>query len=312
MSSPSPSSSQPPPPPPPPRRLTPEEKELAVKRQRLAELEPLLVERELELETVRGGILAFEKKYQAATIERYAQLDDLRARIAELHALRAPDDTAARAAAAVSRAAAERTAAAARAAVPKPQPKRAVSARKPPPASPTAQPKPSPTTDFNPSERLKRLFRDVAKAIHPDLADNDEERSHRHAFMTRANEAYEQSSEQRLADILHEWQCAPESVKGQGPAAELIRAIRKIDRCETRLVQINIELEKLQTSGVFGIKMLADEADKLERDFLEEMTQRLDADIAAARMLLEKMEREAAALPGASSVPPRQLPHEEK
>ena len=55
-----------------PRRLTPEEKELAVKREQLEELEQQLVERELELETLRGGLLAFEKKYQAATLERYA------------------------------------------------------------------------------------------------------------------------------------------------------------------------------------------------------------------------------------------------
>ena len=51
-----------------------------------------------------------------------------------------------------------------------------------------------PVPQFNPTEVLKRLYRDVAKAMHPDLADNDEERGHRHVFMSRANEAYEASN----------------------------------------------------------------------------------------------------------------------
>ena len=75
----------------PQRRLTPEEKELAIKKVRLDELQAQLVERELELETLRGGMLQFEKNYQAATIERYAQLDELRARVAELQSRRKPE-----------------------------------------------------------------------------------------------------------------------------------------------------------------------------------------------------------------------------
>jgi hypothetical protein len=274
-----------------PRRLTPEEKELAVKREQLEELEQQLVERELELETLRGGLLAFEKKYQAATLERYALLDELRARIVELQASRAPEnDTAVRAAAAESRARAEKTAAAARAKVTAAPPKPAVGARRPGGNRPTSQsPKPSPSPDFNPTETLKRLYRDVAKSLHPDLADDESERETRHAFMIRANEAYEQESEQRLADLLHEWHCAPEAVKGQGPAAELIRAIRKIHRCEERLMAINLEMDKLQTAGIFGMKMIAEEAEQFERDFLTEMTGRLDAEIEGAKALLLRL-----------------------
>src|SRR5438552_6554547 len=92
-------------------RPTPEEIYLEKKRAELAELETELVERELELETLRGGLLSFEKKYEAATLPRYAELDDLRARIAEIMATRRPQDDAAKTAAAVSRAQATRTAA---------------------------------------------------------------------------------------------------------------------------------------------------------------------------------------------------------
>ena len=266
------------------RRQTPEEYELERKRAELSALEAQLVERELELETLRGGLLSFEKKYQAATLERYAQLDELYAKIAEVKASRMPESDAAQKAAAAQRAKAEKTAAAARRYEPKRRPKDPTTKKPAPP--------PPPPPDFNPSENLKRLYRDVAKAMHPDLANDDEERVHRHAFMARANEAYEKGSEQRLADILHEWQCAPESVRGDGPGAELIRAIRKIARCQQRLVIIDVEIQKLQTAGIFGIKLLAEEADKLERDFLDEMTQRIDIDIANAKQLLESLQNQ--------------------
>jgi hypothetical protein len=46
---------------------------------------------------------------------------------------------------------------------------------------------------------------------------------------------------------------------------------------------------KLETAGIFGIKLLAEEADKLERDFLGEMTMRLDEEIEGAKALLLRM-----------------------
>ena len=271
------------------QRQTPEEYELEKKREELVALESQLVERELELETLRGGLASFEKKYQAATLERYAHLDELYAKIAQVKAERMPDDRSAQKAAAEQRARAEKTAAAARKYQPRPRPK-GPAGKKP------AAPAPPPPY-FNPTEAIKRLYRDVAKAMHPDLADNDEERAHRHAFMARANEAYEKGSEQRLAEILHEWQCAPESVRGDGPGAELIRAIRKIARCQQRLVTIDLEIARMQTAGIFGIKLLAEEADKLERDFLEEMTKRIDQDIENAKALLQQLGGAPASLP---------------
>src|SRR5688572_22215811 len=72
------------------RRPTPEQRELEKKKLQLDDLQKQLVERELELETMRGGLIAFEKKYQTATSDRYAMLDELRFRIAELRAQQDP------------------------------------------------------------------------------------------------------------------------------------------------------------------------------------------------------------------------------
>jgi hypothetical protein len=46
--------------------------------------------------------------------------------------------------------------------------------------------------------------------------------------MAEANRAYEEGDEERLRVILQEWEGSPESVKGDGPGAELVRVIRKI------------------------------------------------------------------------------------
>ncbi len=254
------------------RRPKPEDRELEKKREELAAIEPQVAERELQLATLRAGLLSFQKRYESAVTERYAELDELRAKIAEAES--------------------HHPSPAAEPASPKPEAPRdrrgnGSPSRPRPQAIKTKKADPPP--QFNPTEVLKRLYRDVAKIMHPDFADGDTERAHRHAFMVRANEAYESGSEQQLLKVLHEWESSPEAVKGEGSAAELIRTIRMISRCEDRLVAISEEIAKLQGSGFFGLKTMAEEAETLEHDLLSEMTERLDNEIAAARERLSQI-----------------------
>src|SRR5689334_21216365 len=66
------------------RRHKPEDKYLDRKLAELAELESILAQRELELHALRGGLLAFEQKYESVVGAKFAELDELRVRIAEL------------------------------------------------------------------------------------------------------------------------------------------------------------------------------------------------------------------------------------
>jgi hypothetical protein len=259
------------------RRQSPEERYLEKKRAELGDLETLLAERELELHTLRGGLMAFERQYEELVGTRYAELDELKFRIAELapapvenpHARKQED---------------------AKPSAAKVPPRRRPAAAKPKSAE---TPKPKPAAPFNPAESLKKLYRDVAKMMHPDLADSDEARENRHRFMTRVNEAYEAGDETRVRAIAQEWEHSPESVEGVGPAADLVRAIRKIEWSEIRLVAISREIEQLQSGGMAGMKMMSEEAAQFERDLLNEMTTRLDEEIAAAKEILARLETDA-------------------
>ena len=275
------------------RRPTPEEMYLQRKRVELDALEKQLAEREAEFRKLREGLSAFEQKYQAIVTEKYDQLDALHARMAELTSGvgeapgaggHGPDGN--------GEAPVEQQGGA---------PGSGWSARLPPPrrgrhgtASAKGGDKPTP-------ESLKRLYRDVAKALHPDKAETEESREHRHRFMSRANAAYEASDEPRLRLIFEEWEQSAESVRGQGAGPDLVRAIRRIAWCEQRMVLIEMDTRQIQGSGAFGMKQMAEEAAMFQRDFLAEMTERLDEEIAAAKEQLQRLEKQKESV---AAVPP--------
>src|SRR5260370_9553002 len=91
----------------------PEEEELSRKLAGLSELEFILADRELFLTGLRSELVAFEQTYLRILGARYAELDEIEAKIAECVARARPDDPRARNAAdrARSQASASRSAA---------------------------------------------------------------------------------------------------------------------------------------------------------------------------------------------------------
>ncbi len=143
--------------------------------------------------------------------------------------------------------------------------------------------------DFKPSESLKKLYREVAKRIHPDLATEEEERQRRQHLMTEANQAYEDGDEERLRVILHGWESSPESIKGEGVTAELIGAIRKISQSQERLKAVQEEMEALEQTDLYQLRTKIATAQQAGRDLLAEMASQLDEQIAAAKQELEEL-----------------------
>ena len=242
------------------RTQTPEERELAAKNADLAALEIQLAQRELDVATLRVELHGFEQRYLRTVGVKFAEIDDLEAQIAEAINRRNPPDEAARQRAAEARRRATESAGVTS----------ALEVR-------------THTVDFEPSEDLKRLYREIAKRIHPDLATDDAERAKRTRLMAEVNRAYAEGDEGRLRAILNEWETSPDAVTGVGVGAELVRTIRKIHQVEGRLAGIEIEIAKLNGSELSLLRARAEAEQINGRDLLARMADQLDAQILHLR-----------------------------
>jgi len=140
------------------------------------------------------------------------------------------------------------------------------------------------------SDAVRKLFRDVAKAIHPDLADDDDTRRRRHALMIEANRAYALGDEERLRWILESWERRPEAIEGSDPDATRSRLVRRIDQLQEQLALFTRELDALTDSPMWKLKVMVDAAAASGKDLVRDMVARLKADIMIARNRLHAIE----------------------
>jgi hypothetical protein len=243
--------------------LNPEEQELARKREEQAAIESELAERELRSANLRAELGAFERQYLHHVGSRYAELDELKAAVAERLAQEQPANARAQQAAREARSRAAETQS---------------TAGEKSEAMPRA---------FESSPEMKRLYREVAKRVHPDLTSDRADRAKRQQLMAEANEAYERGDETRLRKIFTEYEWSAEAVQGEGPGAELIRVIRRISQARGRLAEIEAELQELLRSDLYQLKVRLDEAQSHGRDVLKEMVQKVEDQIAQAKRRLE-------------------------
>ena len=139
------------------------------------------------------------------------------------------------------------------------------------------------------SDAVRRLFRDVAKTIHPDLADDDDERERRHKLMIEANRAYAQGDEERLRWILQVWENSPDAVTGSDLDAMRLRLMRRIAQLEEQLTMIGSDLADMQESSLWQLKAMVDAEAAKGNDLMADMIRRLNRDILVARNRLDAL-----------------------
>lgn len=157
----------------------------------------------------------------------------------------------------------------------------------PPGMGPPVAP-PESTARFT-SDAVRKLFRDVARAIHPDLARDDQARGRRHALMVEANRAYAMRDEEQLRRILDAWARSPEAVEGSDESAIRERLERRLAQIEERLELYAGDLEALRASPIHELKAKVDEAAARGHDLIADMVRRLKRDLVAATNRLEAM-----------------------
>jgi hypothetical protein len=147
-----------------------------------------------------------------------------------------------------------------------------------PPAEARSEPAPRFTTDA-----VRKLFRDVAKAVHPDLAESEHARQRRHALMIEANRAYALGDERGLRAILHAWESSAATLPASDADAVRLQLLRQLARIEDQLEACDSDLAELESSALWKVKLMSDEAAARGRDFIGEMVRALTRDIMVAR-----------------------------
>ncbi|MEO7157192.1 MAG: hypothetical protein ABI039_06510, partial [Vicinamibacterales bacterium] len=139
------------------------------------------------------------------------------------------------------------------------------------------------------SDAVRKLFRDVAKAIHPDLANDDLARDRRHSLMIEANRAYALGDEEQLRLILQAWERSPEAVQGSDAEAMRSRLVRRIAQIEEHLVTLDGALAELKASPMFQLKTMIDDEAAKGKDLITDMVRRLKRDILVATNRLDAL-----------------------
>ena len=209
---------------------------------------------EEEQATLEAELAAFNADYLREVVTVLAELHDIEARIAALVAKRSgtAED---KAAASSARARARETTAAVKAIPPAPEP--------------------LPTGD------LKKLFREAAKRMHPDLAPDDETRQHAEAFMKRLNQAFAARDEEAIVNLVRQWEAA-RPVARDDPRRVTVLATA-VDRARARL-------EEVRSSELAAMMERAMVAAANGTDLLAEWRASAEVALAAARVKLAALQ----------------------
>jgi hypothetical protein len=149
------------------------------------------------------------------------------------------------------------------------------------------------------NKEIKALYREVAKAIHPDLASSALDEAKRTELMSQANQAYEQQDRGTLQDILRKTKATAARAVANDIGSRLIQAIRDIAQEREEIKATRGLTEELRGSYVYRFRQRV--ADGLAQgiDLFGEM-------IAAAELNIARARKRIAALKGERTTAPVQ------
>ena len=243
---------------------------IAEKRERLVAVRVALAEREADIAQMRSQLKAFEVRYLQRVGILYAELDEIAARITERE-VDLYDSESARRRAQEARERAQETHQAAFGVEQEPE-------------------------EFDPSPSLKTLFREVAKRIHPDFANDEAEQKHFTLLMTRANQAYSRGDAETLQRMLDDHLEVNAAVADEGDGVTLLRLVRQVQHAERDIAALDRECHTLLSSEIGQLYSSAEAAAREDRDLLAELAASLRQRIVDAQYRLEFVERQVGAL----------------
>ncbi|MEV0602448.1 hypothetical protein AB0I82_24540 [Streptomyces sp. NPDC050315] len=132
-----------------------------------------------------------------------------------------------------------------------------------------------PPQKVRPSEEARKVFRDLVRKAHPDLAQDETERERRDAFISRVNAAYAIGDEAALRELAAEWEAGPVPQERQLSESEELYA--RLEWLATRKEMLTAVAAELEESAIGQmLKMAPEDPDAL----LEQIAEKLLADVA--------------------------------
>ena len=204
------------------RYETPEEEHLAEQERLLAELTEQLAAREAEFATEGVEFARFRQHYLRRFAPLYAEVDRLEAEVARRLAEQEPTP--------------ERNAKAEEAQTRAEESERLLSDARQDGQAAEAEEEATPRS---PSPDLRDLYRQAARAVHPDLASDDPDRARRTVAMAAVNDAYERGDAEAMRRVLAGEAARPEAIVGDDVPSRLVRALRHIKQVRSRLAELD-------------------------------------------------------------------------
>jgi hypothetical protein len=141
-----------------------------------------------------------------------------------------------------------------------------------------------PPRRVRPSEEARRIYRELVRKAHPDLAREDAEQERRSAFIARVNEAYAAGDEEALRALADEWAAGPrDGERRPSRGEELYARLEWLAQRKELLAAVAAELESSAIGAM--LKMAPEDPDAL----LEEIAERLLAQVAEREARLAEL-----------------------
>ncbi|MEU5820815.1 hypothetical protein [Streptomyces sp. NPDC047803] len=140
-----------------------------------------------------------------------------------------------------------------------------------------------PPKRVRPTEESRKLYRDLVRRAHPDLAQDETERTRRDEFIARVNAAYGRGDEAVLRELAEEWEAGPVAPQPElSEADELYARLEWLSHRKELLTEVAQDLEESAIGAM--LRMAPDDPDHLLEEIAEqllgEVSQR-EAELAA-------------------------------
>ncbi|MFJ9644373.1 J domain-containing protein [Streptomyces sp. NPDC004244] len=128
-----------------------------------------------------------------------------------------------------------------------------------------------PPQRVRPTEEVKRLYRELVRQAHPDLAQDEAERHRRDAFIARVNAAYGRGEEQLLRELAEEWAAGPAAV-AERRLSESEELYARLEWLAQRKELLTVVARELEDSAIGAmLRMAPEDPDGLLDEIAEQL-----------------------------------------